>query len=152
MRQLVLKGAAEPTTLEDWDEAAAVTRRGIDGLRGDVQGYIAVQISTERTVLWRQMAEQLDQAAANIDRLRTDVETQFRAIRARRPRRHGRAGTLGDRRAQAAYRPHRGDARDAAAGRCCRPAGRRAASTTAAFTGCSGCSSWRSPSASPLRS
>ena len=82
VRQMVLQGAVEPATLNEWDAAAARTRQNIDVLRGDVHGYLAVQISAERTMLWRQMGEQLDQAATDLDHLRTNVQTQFRAIRA----------------------------------------------------------------------
>ena len=82
VRQMVLQGTADPSTLEEWNRTIAGAQHGISVLQREVQGYIAVQIAAERTPLWRKMAGQLEQAATDLNQLRTNVEAQFRAIQA----------------------------------------------------------------------
>ena len=82
VRQIVLQGSADASTLEEWNRTVTAAQHAISVLQGEVQGYIAVQIAAERTPLWRKMAGQLDQAATDLNQLRANVETQFRAIQA----------------------------------------------------------------------
>jgi methyl-accepting chemotaxis protein len=83
VRRLVIgqaAGEADPT--DNWRKAVQDAQDGVVTLRRDVDGYIAVPISADRTRLWTQMAGQLDITASALTVLRGDVESQFAAIAA----------------------------------------------------------------------
>ncbi|QJU60425.1 methyl-accepting chemotaxis protein [Sphingomonas sp. AP4-R1] len=71
-------GEVDPS--DNWRKSVQDAQDGVATLRRDVDGYIAIPISADRTRLWTQMAGQLDAAANALTVLRSDVESQFVAI------------------------------------------------------------------------
>ncbi|WP_293968054.1 methyl-accepting chemotaxis protein [Sphingomonas sp.] len=72
------EGETDPT--DNWRRAVQDSQDGIATLRRDVDSYIAIPISADRTRRWTEMAGQLDATASALTTLRTDVEAQFAAI------------------------------------------------------------------------
>jgi methyl-accepting chemotaxis protein len=83
VRRLAIGSApGETDSTDTWRKSVQDAQDGIAALRHDVDGYIAVPVSADRTRLWTQMATQLDTTASALTVLRSDVESQFGAITA----------------------------------------------------------------------